>query len=584
MIKMKLILKLSVSLLTGIYAIGSLASASSECADINNGDANLYWGDLHVHSAYSLDAYAFGTTANPGDAIAFAKGANLTLGDQKTSTKLKRPLDFVAITDHAETFDVMYICTDPTYAALPYCKDIIDNSGTDSEGSLHVFKKYLLPIINGTESSRSPLCSNPEIDCDTASLLQWKRIQEYANDANRPCEFTAFVGYEWSATPSNQHWHRNIIFSGTSVTNQAIDYVRFPTPENMWTALDEQCQSKNNCDVIAIPHNTNLSEGGGFDVETSNELELQQRAKYERLIEIHQSKGNSECIDEEWEDHHSDCGFEKLLPRGGDQLAKADPDYIQNLNQSYARNIIGRGLIAYEKSGDKKLNPLQLGFIGSTDSHAATPGATEENNWHGDAWSGGGKFKNRRFERMAYNPGGLVGIWANANTRESLFYSLKERHAYATSGTRINLKFAASRTGEANICNSTSDAAKLVPMGGTLHSTHDKTPLFSISTRMDMAPLSRIEIIKGTVKNGQVLEKKYLLLESEIGFPDACLNWTDPDHEPSQPTYWYVRVFEIATPRWSKTLCEDMNNCKQHPGADRMIKERAWSSPIWYLP
>jgi len=593
--------------------VGAQASPNTKCKDTNEEDANLYWGDLHVHSGYSMDAYAFGTTANPKDAIAFAQGKQAILQDKQTRIKLKRPLDFVAITEHAETFDVMYICSDPTYSSLPYCQEMRDSSGTNADGSLHVFNEFLLPLVSGKEVvatkisknskvdkyPRAPICDEPNIDCDAASLGQWQRIQDYANEANRPCEFTAFIGYEWSATPSNQHWHRNIIFSGESVTKHAIDYLRFPTPEKMWSALDEQCRSENNCEVIAIPHNTNLSEGGGFDVETSEQSQLQQRAKYERLIEIHQSKGNSECLDDNWDDHHSDCGFEQLFPRGGREIASSDPDYVQKLDRSYARNVIGRGLIAYEKSGDQKLNPLQLGFIGSTDTHSATPGATEEDHWHGDAWAGGSKFKQRQLQRIDYNPGGLVAVWANANTRDSLFESLKERRAYATSGTRIRLNFSASDTGKESLCNTDPKPTRLIPMGGAFHkiSKHDpsthkstdhqpqvKSPLFSIAVNMDTTPLTRIEIIKGTVMGGEVVEKIYPLVSNESGFSATCVNWTDPDYETTQATYWYARVFELATPRWSKILCEELNNCQQHPRADRMIQERAWSSPIWYLP
>ncbi|MGI9294191.1 MAG: DUF3604 domain-containing protein, partial [Pseudomonadales bacterium] len=561
------------------------AASNEKCADYREGELNLYWGDLHVHSAYSLDAYAFGTTADPGDAYAFARGQELTLPDKTTRIKLRRPLDFAAITDHAETFDVMYLCTDPNYLQLAYCKDLRSRSGTDSSDSRYVFKSFLLPLIAGKKPKPSPICDESGIDCSTAAQLQWRRVQQYANQANSPCEFTAFIGNEWSATPNDQHWHRNLIFAGTSVTEDAIDYIRFPSPQRMWNELEKQCKPEQGCDVIAIPHNTNLSEGGGFDVESSPDTQRRLRAKYERLIEIHQSKGNSECLMENWDNSNSDCGFEQFIPASVRERIKSEPKYIDQMNRSYARNILSRGLIAYEKSSDQRVNPLQLGFIGSTDDHVATPGAVDESNWKGDAWGAGDKFKQRRFKRLDYNPGGLVAVWSEENTRKSLFASLKRREVYGTSGTRIKLRFLASITSDADFCSENANSDQAIAMGGSFTRGGQHPPRFSVIAAQDSVPLSQIEIIKGTVKAGKIIETVYPLHKKDAtGFAHTCRTWSDPDYDPSRPAYWYTRVFEIPTPRWSKALCENLSNCDKHPGADAMIQERAWSSPIWYLP
>jgi hypothetical protein len=560
-------------------------SAAGRCSDYTAGDLNLYWGDLHVHTALSLDAYAYGTTATPADAYAFARGGELTLGDKTTKIRLQRPLDFTAVTDHAETFDVMYLCTDPTFSKAPYCTDIRAKSGTETSGSSYVFRSYLLPLIAGETPKISPLCSQDGIDCDAASQLQWQRTQSYANEANSPCEFTAFIANEWSATPNNQHWHRNLIYSGTSVSRDAIDYLRYPSPEKMWAQLEKQCDPKTGCDVIAIPHNTNYSQGGGFDVETSDENSLRLRGKYERLIEIHQSKGNSECLAENWDDYDSDCGFEtSFLNKNSEARARKDPAYLKQLNRSYTRNILSRGLLAYQRSGPDKLNPLQLGIIGSTDGHVASPGAVSEANWKGDAWGGGDLYEERRLQRLNFNPGGLVAVWSQENTRESLFQSLKRRETYATSGTRIKLRLTADLSPDSDPCGSDYDFGQATAMGGVINSPVPSAPRFSVIAAKDVLPLSQIEIIKGSIKDGETVETVFTVERSSAGFPQACKTWSDPDFDPLQPAYWYTRVQEVPSPRWSKILCEKMSNCAQNPEADRMIQEQAWSSPIWYLP
>jgi len=560
--------------------------AATECEDYRPGKMNLYWGDLHIHTALSLDAYAFGTTADPRDAYAFARGQELTLPDESTRIKLQRPLDFASVTEHAETFDVMYLCTDPNYLDLPYCEDLVNRAGTETANSLYVFLNFLLPLISGETPKTSPVCDQPGIDCPAASRAQWRRIQHYANRANSPCEFTAFIGNEWSATPNDQHWHRNLIFAGTSVTEDALDYIRYPSPAKLWQELEKQCRPEDDCDVVVIPHNTNLSEGGGFDVESSPASELKMRAKYERLLEIHQSKGNSECLAENWDDADSDCGFEKYIPSYITEKQQAAPGFVAAMNRSYARNILSRGLVAYKESGDSQVNPLQMGFIGSTDNHVATPGAVDEGDWKGDAWGGGDVYRKRRLQRIGYNPGGLVAVWAEKNTRENLFASLKRREVYGTSGTRIKVRFAADTATDTNACSAGYNWADATPMGGTLkgNPAQSQSPRFTVVAGQDSVPLSQIQIVKGTVVNGTIVETVYPVQESNTGVAHTCQTWLDPDYDASEPAYWYARVFELPTPRWSKTLCESLENCQQVPGADRLIRERAWSSPIWYLP
>lgn len=561
---------------------GAAKISNAKCVDFNP-EYNLYWGDLHVHTAYSMDAYAFGTTSKPSDAFAFAKGQPTQYLSDTDPVTLNRPLDFAAVTDHAETFGVMHICTEAHHQNnSEYCQKLRSLSGTDPEKSQEMFRDFLLPVIAGETPKPSILCAQKGIDCDAAALRQWGNIQSFANEADTPCDFSAFIGYEWSATPGSAHWHRNLIFKGKSVTKGLVDYVTYPTPEQMWAELETQCRPEEQCDVLAIPHNTNLSEGGGFDVENAAGIDIRRRAKYERLIEITQSKGTSECLNENWDDYGSDCGFETfLLPKTKAALA-GDPSRRVDFNQSFTRNILSRGL-QYYRENDGDINPLQLGIIGSTDNHTATPGLVEEAFWRGDAWGGGDQFRPRWLARGDYNPGGLVAVWSPQNTRGDVFGALKSRRAYATSGTRIFMRFSSLKNDASSL--SCEDQVKNgSPMGSTIKQFVSDKPKFVIQARQDIAPLARVQIVKGTLKSGKISEQVIAVRIQDEGFSNACETWADPDFDPKEPAYWYVRVEEVETPRWSKMVCEDLERCADFPKEDRMIRERAWSSPIWYLP
>ena len=572
-------------------AMGSCSPAQSNhtnspqktmCADYNPSD-NLYWGDLHVHTAYSMDAFVFGTTSLPSDAFDFAKGNTAQFMPDGTEVKLKRPLDFAAVTDHAEMFGVMHICTEDHHGRwTEYCQKLRNLSGTDAENSLSAFRGFLLPIIAGEKPKPAILCEQEDLDCEMAALERWQNVQTFANNADNPCDFSAFIGYEWSATPGSSHWHRNLIFKGRSVTNGLVDYVKYPQPERMWAELEAQCRPEDGCEVLAIPHNTNLSEGGGFDVENAGMANRRLRAKYERLIEITQSKGTSECLNENWDDYDADCGFETYLLPQTRKALKENPDSRKTFNRSFARNILSRGLVSYKDSGGE-INPLQLGIIGSTDNHTASPGLVEEAFWRGDAWGGGDSFRPRWLSRLDYSPGGLVAVWAKENTRETIFDALKARHAYATSGTRISLRFAVQKDDREGLsCEQSINTG--VPMGSTIKKLSTDQPIFTVQANQDIAPLSRIQIVKGTLKSDKIHEKVFTVHENPAGFSQNCAIWLDPEFDPEQPAYWYIRVEEVPTPRWSKLVCQDLGSCAKIPDANRMIKERAWSSPIWYLP
>jgi len=555
------------------------AEATVRCDDFEEGQKQVFWGDLHVHTAISLDAYAFGTLAGPEDAFAYAKGEAIEMFGQPE--RLDRPLDFTAVTDHAEWMDLMYICTDPERADDLYCQNLTQQKTSAMVGG-QIFREYVVPTITQAKPQRTPICTEDPERCKLAAANQWQRAQDAANAANDPCNFTAFIGYEWSATPSYSHTHRNIVFASDSVTKQAIDYIRYPQLSELWEQLDLQCREEDDCDVIAIPHNTNMGDGVSFDVETEDDGALLKRAKYERLIEIHQDKGNSECLPMFGATDEDDCNFELYLTSHSQSTPREEfsQEDWEKTRSSYVRSLLLRGLAAYQANPELG-NPLQLGIIGSTDTHSATPGRVKEDGWKREAFSQGQI--DAIMARPDYNPGGLVGVWAEENTREAIFAALKRREVYGTSGPRMTVRFAAAKGGETLSCNGADLPASVVPMGGSFDQT-SAVPAFIVTATADREALSRIEIVKGTYTGGEVIESVEPVWSSDEGDFEACTVWTDPNYDPEAPAFWYARVKQVPTRRWSQTLCEEAGRCGDFPAAVVSVQERAWASPIWHLP
>lgn len=557
-----------------------LPAIAETCPGTSTDEKQIFWGDLHVHSGYSLDAWGYGTIATPAQAYDFAKGEPMRLFDG-TQVSLPRPLDFMAVTDHAEWFDLMYVCTDPLNSDHAYC-DILTEKNTPQTGT-EVFRNYVLPTITEAAPEPTPLCKEQPELCAAAHLSQWQRAQEQANAANEPCNFTSFVGYEWSATPDYSHNHRNLIFANEHVTADAIDYMRYPTPEKLWRELERQCLPEDGCDVIAIPHNTNMGDGKSFDVETESPDQLRLRAKYETLVEIHQEKGNSECLPG-FGQTDEDCGFEISLTKNSQAMQSDGYTEVEweQMRSGYVRRLLLRGLYGYQQSGQRQLNPLQLGIIGSTDNHSATGGFVDEEIWPGTVFGSGDL--ERTMSRSAWNPGGLVAVWAEQNTRESIFAALKRREVYATSGPRMRLRLSATK----NKLECGADApADVVPMGGVLNATHlnaAEGAFFRVQAQADHTPLTSVEIVKGWFANDELQEEVVQIWHSNSGAADLCAVWHDPEFNAQEPAFWYARAMEAPTPRWSAYHCQRAGRCDEFPGADSWIRERAWTSPVWYLP
>lgn len=562
---MPIFLRSTTTLFTLLLGFSALAE---QCPGRVPGQKQVYWGDLHVHSAYSLDAWAYGTISTPADAFAFAKGGPARLTDDIT-VQLERPLDFMAVTDHAEWFNLLYICTDPLWSEAPYCDIMTEQAGRVT--GREVFTEYVNPTITGAEPQPTPIClDNPEL-CDETRVNQWTRIQTQANAANEPCQFTALHGYEWSATPDYSHTHRNIIFRSNAVTPDPVDYMRYPSPLKLWQELERQCKAEDGCEALAIPHNPNMGDGKSFDIETeSNDVRLL-RARYEKLIEIHQEKGSSECL-YAFGQTDEDCSFQPYLTLNSRPAENLTAEQWEKMRSTYVRSLLKRGLGVYAESA---INPLKLGVIGSTDNHAATGGFTEEAAWQGSVFGIGDLDK--IMTRLRWNPGGLVGVWAEQNTRSAIFDALKSRQVFATSGTR--LKVALEASGPAISC---ADDAP-VEMGGELKDLAN-APTLKIRALYDKTPIQRIDVIKAELRDGKLSEQTFHVWQHSDGGLNICTTWQDPDFRLDSPAFWYVRVLEAPTLRWSAHHCRRENRCDEFPGADATIQERAWSSPIWYLP
>jgi len=534
---------------------------------------NVYFGDLHVHTSYSFDAYGFGTRRDPAGSY------------EDTKTRL----DFAAVTDHAEYLGETELCTTP--GAPGYDTQICQRL---RDGDQSVFSQLSALCL------RNPPLVDPAV-CADATAEVWDRIKAAAQAANVPGQFTTFIAYEYSLELSDSKLHRNVIFSGSNVP-RPIPRSEERDPEGLWASLKANCKPAFGCDVVVIPHTSNASRGTFFSVQggTGNFVspqEASRRGNYERLVEIYQNKGNSECYpgvnttDE-------GCEFEKLpLVRVADH---ANSDHVSP--QGFAREGLKLGIGYEELFG---VNPFQFGFIGSTDNHNGQGGAVDEQGYIGNTGANDDTIIKRMGNEVAasYSPGGLAAVWATENTRKAIFDSLKRREVYATSGTRMLARFFGGWTLPADLC-SRPQMIKLayhngVPMGSVLPPMAAQKPAFLISAQQDPASvgLKQLQIIKGWSINNEQFEQIYTIKESEVpnGAPSMCQVWRDPDFDPALHAFYYARVIEATTPRWSAYDCANAQvDCAvgAPPGLERCcdgtvpmtLEERAWTSPIWYVP
>ncbi|MGF1640958.1 MAG: DUF3604 domain-containing protein [Rhodospirillales bacterium] len=602
--------------------LGNARAVAAACPD-HNPYRNVYFGDLHVHTSFSHDAYTFGVRQGPRAAYRFARGEAVDLspygvfGIPPRTVRLApgRELDFAAVTDHAEFMAPTRACTIPT--ALAYftkeCRD---------------FRRSILPL---RKPQLTKVCETYPTACDNAAVGAWAATVQAANEFDEPCRFTAFAGYEWTGTRPDGSAeipaiHRNVLFRTGQVPERAVSALDVVTPEGLWDALIGECVERSDidCDALAIPHSPAQSNGWMFRPEDSQGNPLTAslaalRAEMEPVVEMSQIKGTAECSAALSPSDES-CAFELFQ----------DPE----TPLAFVRGGLKEGLRQEARIG---VNPFRFGLIGSTDTHNATPGMVGES---GDGFDPGhideGGYEGwigwwdsvpqlRVLEYfIEYSAGSLAGIWATENTRDALFAALKRREVFATSGPRLKVRLFAGYDYPADLCGRpTEDALATaydggVPMGGVLGTPGSETakPRFLVQALADPgiagapgAPLAQIEIIKGWYDGAALHERVVSVAEKAPGGRETdaatcepgdgaatlCAVWTDEAFEPDQNAFYYARVLEVPTCRWSAFQCRalgvDCNRPETITDGTRSccdgtvpqtIQERAWSSPIWY--
>ena len=555
------------------------------------------FGDLHVHTTLSLDANTQGTLNTPDDAYRYAKGQKLFLQpynqdkSSSRSSKLRQALDFAAVTDHAELLGEVRLCLDPQSSKYNsfQCR------------AYKSFPKLSYFFMNAKASMRKPLgmCGDGREVCLDAAEKPWQEIIQAAEehyDRTESCSFTTFVGYEWTgAVYSGNNLHRNIIFESSNVPFQPISFYEAPTRADLWEQLDQECST--DCNYVVIPHNSNLSNGFMFEKPSQDEIYIQNIR--EPLVEIFQHKGSSECA---INSNDPLCSFEQLPYK--DFKAKFSKDFSSPPKSSFVRDALNQGLLIQSQ---ENINPFKFGFIGSTDTHLGTPGLVDE-----DVFSGhGGAGKSFRTaipeglpDDIEFNPGGLAVVWAEENSRTSIFNALKRKEVYGTSGPRFLVRFFLGDNLDVDLCSQPDAISRAyetgVPMGGTSQADLMTKARLFISASADLSLkdqyIEKLQVVKGTIVDGEVITSVHDVMTHDTvglnlnscevtgdGVRSMCTVWDDPNFIQGDEAYYYVRVVANKSCRWSHDLCiKNPEHCEDNnSNIPKFIQERAWTSPIW---
>ena len=584
-----------------------------------------FFGDTHVHTRFSFDAWGQGTLAGPREAYRFARGERIGLqpydaeGRAQASIQLRRPLDYAVVTDHSDLMGETQMCQRPE---LPGYGSIVCRV-------VRAFPGLGYALVNGhvysnENPARYSFCGEGGEHCIEAGRGPWREIQAAAEefyDRSAACRFSTFVGYEWTGMPGGNNIHRNVVFRNATAQAYPTTYIETPSQEGLWAALDSEClEAGNGCDVLAIPHNSNVSNGMLFTLPRDAD-EARTRARLETQVEVTQHKGDSECRPGAADEL---CDYETLLiPRMMDMATTSELDPDELAPRIFAREVLTAGLVEWRRLG---VNPFQFGLIGATDTHLAAPGLVDEDQFRGHAAGP----VSARFgvppypDRSDFNPGGLGVIWAEENSRDALFAALRRRETYGTSGPRHLVRFFGGWDYAEDLCGAPDFAARGyaggVPMGGEFPPRGSAAaPRLAVWALRDAgengapsAPLQRIQIVKGHVgPDGEGRERVYEVAGDPgngadvdlasctprgAGFEQLCAVWSDPDFDPAAPAYYYARVVENPSCRWNQWACnargvdcqagdvpDGMEACCD-PEVPRTVQERAWTSPIWYAP
>jgi len=583
---------------------------------------NVYFGDTHLHTNISFDAYGDGNiNMGPDEAYRFAKGEQLK-GHDGQPVRMSRPLDFLVIADHAEYMAIVQGVSErnklltATEAGARWSK-----MAQEKGGLLRVFGEM---VNDGATNQPRDLGSG-------FAKSVWQGVGEAAERHNDPGRFTAFIGYEYSSLPEGDNLHRVVVFrDGPEKTNQTVPFSLFDSenPEDLWKYMATY-EAKTGGRVFSIPHNGNLSAGRMFSTKdfkgkpfTRKYAEM--RAKWEPLVETTQIKGDSETHpvlspDDQFADFETwDKG----------NLIVTKPTSPELMRFEYSRSALKLGLAEQKTLGE---NPFKFGMIGSTDSHTSFSNA-EEDNYLGkyavaspaaDRWSK--KFPPLtipgvldQFSEWESSQSGFAAVWATENTREAIWDAMKRKEVYSTTGPRMKVRFFGGWDYTKQDATRNNMAAigyrKGVPMGGDLAKTSGrKSPSFLVAALRDPdgANLDRIQIVKGWLdKAGKLHEKvfdvvwsgdrkldsagklpavgntvdlKTATYSNTIGTAYLSKMWVDPQFDPEEAAFYYVRVLEIPTPRWT-AYDEFRFAIKMSPEVTRILQERAYTSPIWYTP
>lgn len=582
----------------------------------------LLWGDTHVHSSYSMDAGLMGNVRlAPDAAYRFARGEEVVTNTGRRA-RLKRPLDFLVVADHAEYMGLLprVRAGDEMLLADPVGRRIMAGLKEGDKGNVSPMAAELIASL----SNNSPIIDNKALKQDV-----WREITDFAEDYNEPGVFSALIGFEWSAMPSGDNLHRVVIYrDGAERAGKLIPVSAFEgqRPEDLWSFLERYTEETGG-EILAVPHNGNVSNGRMFADTDSEGREIdaayaERRARWEPLVEVVQIKGDGETHpllspEDEFADFET-WDKSNLL------IGMATPKEPWMLQYEYAREALKRGLEIQARTG---ANPYRFGMIGGTDAHTSLATAAEDNFW-GKAplgekgmdridhvfinSSGGEAFSTMSWQQVA---AGYTAAWAEDNSREAIFDAFKRREVYATTGSRIVLRFFAGEYSDEDVDRPdwVSIAYRRgVPMGAVM-SPGDTTPVFLVMAAKDPdgANLDRIQIVKGwRTGTGKLREKVYTVAASNnrlitneqhveplastvtengdgyfntTGAVQLRAAWRDPDYDPDQPAFYYVRALEIVTPRWTSYDAASSGKSLP-PDVTKVVQDRAYSSPIWIQP
>src|SRR5690242_12912914 len=586
-----------------------------------------YFGDTHTHTSYSMDAGAFGARLGPKDAYRFAKGEEV-IASSGQRAKLSRPLDFMVVSDHSDGmgFFPQLIGGDPTLLATPQGRKWYDEiqSGQGAQAAVDIITSF----GRGQMPKGYPRPGTP------AYRSAWRETIKAADEANEPGRFTAFIGYEWTSNAGGNNLHRNVIWRDNGAKASLVEPfttlppLGSPNPRDLWKWM-AMCEEKTGAEILAIAHNCNLSNGRMFPIiESFNGKRIdreyaENRMRWEPLYEATQIKGDGETHpflspNDEF------ANFERWDKGNLDLTEVKKPEMLEF---EYVRSALRNGLKMEAELG---VNPYKFGMVGSTDSHTALSAVEEDNFWgktssaepsaerssHPFIKSADGKSVVMGWETTA---SGYAAVWATENTRAALFDAMKRKETYATTGPRMIVRFFGGfdfdTKDAANRLPANIGYAKGVPMGGDLSDApKGKAPTFLVAALKDPigANLDRYQIVKGWLDaKGATHERVYDVAVSggraidaegrcktpvgdtvdvanaswtnTIGATELIAVWRDPDFNPSERAFYYGRVIEIPTPRW--TAYDAKYFSVQMPKEVPMTTtERAYTSPIWYTP